>query len=128
MILKNPFSFLNGFFIFTLINHLCTMNSKINSIKQVRFVGIVEGISYLVLLFVSMPLKYIFKFPQAVIVNGWVHGFLFVLLALVILKAWIVCKWTFARAFTAGIASLIPFGTFWFDKSLKKEQQELENM
>ena len=98
------------------------MSSKLNSIKQIRLIGMIEGISYLFLLFVSMPLKYVFKFPQAVIINGWVHGFLFVLLAIAILKTWIVCKWSFKRAFTAAVASLLPFGTFWFDKSLKKEQ------
>ena len=51
------------------------MSSKLNSIKQIRLIGMIEGISYLFLLFVSMPLKYIWKMPQAVIMNGWVHGF-----------------------------------------------------
>jgi integral membrane protein len=108
------------------LQHLCEMNSKLNSIKQIRLIGMIEGISYLFLLFVSMPLKYIFKFPQAVIINGWVHGFLFVLLAFSILKTWVVCKWPFKRAFIAGVASLLPFGTFWFDKSLQKEQSLYE--
>lgn len=108
------------------LKHLCQMNSKLNSLKQIRFIGMIEGISYLVLLFVSMPLKYIFKFPQAVIINGWVHGFLFVLLAIGILKTWVLCKWPFKRALIAGIASLVPFGTFWFDKSLQKEQSLYE--
>jgi integral membrane protein len=55
-----------------------------------------------------------------------VHGFLFVLLAIAILKTWVLCKWPFKRALIAGIASLVPFGTFWFDKSLQKEQSLYE--
>ena len=98
------------------------MNKKIQVIKQVRIIGFLEGVSYVILLFVSMPLKYLFHFPQAVIVNGWAHGGLFVLFAFAVLQAWIVCKWPFRRAFTAGLLSLVPFGTFLFDKTLKTEQ------
>lgn len=98
------------------------MNKHLQAIQNLRIIGIIEGISYLVLLFISMPLKYIFKIKEAVIVNGWIHGFLFVLLAIAIVYVWVIRKWPFKRAFVAGLASIIPFGTFWFDKSLKKEQ------
>jgi integral membrane protein len=101
------------------------MTKEIKALQQLRWIGIIEGVSYLVLLFISMPLKYVFKLPKPVIINGWIHGFLFVLLAVAILYVWILRKWPFKRAFTAGIASLVPFGTFWFDKSLKKEVDEL---
>jgi integral membrane protein len=106
--------------------HLCIMHKDFKIIRQLRVIGIIEGISYLVLLFISMPLKYLFKLPQPVIVNGWVHGFLFMLLAFAILRAWIARKWSFKRAFIAGLASLLPFGTFWFDKSLQKEEEKLK--
>lgn len=98
---------------------------EIKALQQLRLIGIIEGVSYLVLLFISMPLKYIYKFPKPVIVNGWIHGVLFVLLAAAIIYVWIIRKWPFKRAFVAGLASIIPFGTFWFDKSLKKEVNEL---
>jgi integral membrane protein len=101
------------------------MNKQKKIIKQLRIVGIVEGISYLVLLGVSMPLKYIWKLPKPVMINGYIHGFLFVLLAILIIATWVICKWSFKRAFTAGVASLVPLGTFWFDKSLKKEYESL---
>jgi integral membrane protein len=101
------------------------MTKEIKALQQLRWIGIIEGVSYLVLLFISMPLKYIFKLPKPVIINGWIHGFLFVLLAVAILYVWILRKWPFKRAFVAGVASLLPFGTFWFDKSLKKEVDEL---
>jgi integral membrane protein len=98
------------------------MNNKIQVIKRLRIIGFLEGVSYLILLFISMPLKYLFHYPQAVLVNGWIHGALFVLFALAVLQAWIVCRWAFKRAFVAGLLSLVPFGTFLFDKTLKEEQ------
>ena len=103
------------------------MKNSIQALQHLRIIGILEGISYLVLLFISMPLKYIYKLPQFVIVNGWVHGFLFVLFAIAVLRVWIVRKWAFKKAFIAGLASLVPFGTFWFDKQLKQEINEVEN-
>lgn len=108
--------------------YICSMNKKLSSIKHLRIIGFAEGLSYLILLGISMPLKYLFHFPQAVIVNGWIHGGLFVWYALAVLHTWVQCKWPFKRAFTAGIVSLIPFGTFWFDKSLKIEQKGMEQV
>lgn len=106
--------------------YICNMKKQLNAIKQLRVIGIAEGISYLVLLLISMPLKYLANLPQAVIVNGWIHGGLFVLFAISVLYTWIVCSWPFKRAFTAGVLSLVPFGTFWFDKGLKRDQALLE--
>ena len=103
------------------------MNKKTKAIHRLRIIGLLEGISYLILLFISMPLKYWFHYPQAVLVNGWVHGALFVLFALAVLQTWIVCSWPFKRAFTAGLLSLLPIGTFIFDKTLKAEQASYQN-
>ncbi len=87
-----------------------------------RIVAIAEGISFIVLLGIAMPLKYFMDMPMAVKITGYIHGFLFI--AFVAL-AWNVKNglgkniiW-FGKAF---IASLIPFGTFVLDKSLKKEK------
>ncbi len=101
------------------------MDKQLIAIRQLRHIGIIEGISYLVLLFISMPLKYIYKLPQAVLINGWIHGFFFVLFAVAVLRVWKLRRWPFKRAFTAGISSIIPFGTFWFDKHLKEEQESI---
>lgn len=102
------------------------MQKHKKALQFLRAVGIVEGISYLVLLLISMPLKYIYKNPTPVLINGWIHGVLFTLLALAIIYVWIIRKWKFSRAFIAGVASLIPLGTFWFDKSLKQELKSLK--
>ena len=92
-------------------------------LSWLRKAGIAEGISFLVLLGIAMPLKYIFKFPMAVKICGWAHGILFVAF---LFLAWEVktdrnrsMKW-FATAF---LAAIIPTGTFFFDKKLKEEEK-----
>jgi integral membrane protein len=94
-------------------------------IRNLRYSGIVEGISFLVLLLIAMPLKYIFHKPEFVLVFGWVHGALFVTYAYFVIRAWTVRKWKFKKAFRVGIAAIIPLGTFYIDKELKIEEQEL---
>ena len=54
---------------------------KINQQKllhRFRITGIAEGISFLVLLLIAMPLKYLMHIPEAVKYTGWVHGALFI--------------------------------------------------
>lgn len=99
---------------------------KIASIERVRKVGIVEGVSYLLLLGVAMPLKYLAGIAIAVKVIGWAHGALFVLLAAVALHALLSKALKFGEAFMVGIASLVPFGPFLIDGKLKKAQSLVE--
>jgi integral membrane protein len=86
-----------------------------------RAVALVEGISYLVLLFIAMPLKYMADIPGAVKYTGWAHGLLFVLYCFLLLQVWTAYKWTFKKATLIFIASLIPFAPFFVEKRLKKE-------
>ena len=95
------------------------MNKKLSWLRKT---GIAEGISFLVLLGIAMPLKYIFHQPMAVKIFGWAHGILFMVF---LVLAWEVktdrkksFKW-FALAF---LAAIIPTGTFFFDKKLKEEE------
>ena len=88
-----------------------------------RLVGITEGISYLVLLFIAMPLKYAAGLPEAVKYTGWAHGLLFMLFLLALINVKINLNWSFKKSTIAFIASLIPFGYFIFDKNLRKEEK-----
>src|SRR5688500_7299480 len=97
-------------------------NLKRNSVNQLRWVGNAEGISFLVLLFIAMPLKYIFDYPMAVKVNGWVHGVLFVVYILAVLRTAYLIKWNYLRVGIALAASVVPFATFILDKKLKQNQ------
>lgn len=101
------------------------LNKNLNTaLGRLSFIGIFEGISFLVLLCIAMPLKYYFDMPIMVKYVGWAHGLLFVLYLAAVLNAWISYKWPFKIAFAAGIASVIPFGPFIFDSKLKKIQAE----
>lgn len=79
-------------------------------------VGHLEGVSYLVLLFIAMPLKYIWKIDKAVYWTGMAHGVLFI--AYLILLALLFFRWKtpFKKCFAAGLLSLVPLGTFFLKK------------
>ena len=91
-------------------------------IGRLRLIGIVEGISMLVLMFIAMPLKYFADRPDAVKITGWIHGLLFVVFVAAILYAYIERKWPFKKLVYGVIAAFLPFGTFVFDAQLKKEE------
>ena len=73
------------------------------------------------LLFVAMPLKYLAGLPLAVRIVGSVHGALFVLFVAALVRASIKREWPFNRSLLAFAASIVPFGTFVFDRSLRSE-------
>lgn len=90
-------------------------------IGRLCFIGVVEGISYLVLLGIAMPLKYFAGYPSAVRMVGSAHGALFILFFASVLEVAIRRPWWSGKFWgTAFLASLVPFGTFWFDGWLKK--------
>jgi len=90
-----------------------------NSIKKFRHAGIIEGYSYLILLFIAMPLKYFADMPMAVKVVGMTHGVLFIVFCLLLLKAWDDAEWSFKESVLFFAASLVPFGTFFTEKKIK---------
>jgi integral membrane protein len=87
---------------------------------RLRIIAFVEGVSFLVILFITMPLKYIFDYPQANMAVGMIHGLLFMLYILVVLRAKFAFDWSWKTLALALLASIIPFGTFWADKKLFK--------
>ncbi len=92
------------------------------ALGRLRMMGIAEGISYLVLLFIAMPIKYMAGNPEVVLYVGWVHGLLFMLYLLALITVKINREWKLTKTAIAFLASLIPFGTFILDKSLRKEE------
>ncbi|MBA3901227.1 MAG: DUF3817 domain-containing protein [Bacteroidetes bacterium] len=95
---------------------------KSKTIKTFRIIGIAEGTSFLLLLGVAMPLKYMADMPAAVKYTGWAHGVLFLLYLVYLFKVEAQLKWTLSELFIAGMASLVPFGPFLLEKKLKREQ------
>lgn len=78
--------------------------------------GHAEGISYLVLLFIAMPLKYLADIPLAVRIVGSLHGMLFVAFVALLWTAKKNLPLTYPITLKAFILSLLPFGTFYLPK------------
>lgn len=95
-----------------------------NPVPLLRRVALIEGASFLILLGIAMPLKYLAGMPLAVKVVGWAHGVLFVAFCFLLLQAMLVMGWSFARSAVVFVASLLPFGPFLLDRKMK--QWELE--
>jgi integral membrane protein len=79
-----------------------------------RFVGIAEGLSFLLLLGIAMPLKYVWGHPQAVQIVGMAHGVLFIAYVLLATKVAYDKRWPLKILVLAYLASVLPFGTFVF--------------
>ena len=91
-----------------------------NSIQTLRILGFIEGISYLLLLGIAMPLKYFFGFPMAVKIVGMAHGVLFIAYCLLLALQMRANKWNLLFGIYLFVATLIPFGTFVTDRKLAK--------
>ncbi len=98
-----------------------------NRISNLRIIGFIEGVSFLILLLIAMPLKYYYDLPMAVKITGWIHGVLFMLYIAAVLMAIKAMSWNWFSVLVALGASLIPIGTFLLDKSLKRREQELSH-
>lgn len=83
-------------------------------------IGIVEGISFLLLLLVAMPLKYGLDMPLAVTIAGSAHGLLFTLYLIAAFVAAVVWKWPAKYYIGAFVASVLPFGPFVMDRRIRK--------
>jgi integral membrane protein len=95
------------------------MNSSLSIFRKV---AVAEGISYLLLLFVAMPLKYLAHFDSAVKYIGWVHGILFIAYVALLIMTWQEQKWKFGKAVLIFFASVLPFMPFVVDRKLKDER------
>ena len=92
---------------------------------RLRVVAFVEGCSFLLLLGIAMPLKYLAGLPLAVRVVGAVHGGLFILFCVALFQAMLAARWSLLRASVVFASSLVPFGTFVIDGRLKQEDEAL---
>lgn len=91
------------------------------TLGRLRILAFIEGVSFLLLLGVGMPLKYAYAIPEPNRVIGMAHGLLFVLYVLCVIQAQIEYRWPFRKTALALLASVVPFGTFWADVKLFRE-------
>lgn len=87
---------------------------------RLRILSLIEGLSLVLLVFLAMPMKYLFDSPALVRVMGMAHGVLFLGLAFMTIMVGIELGWKFKRMATIMIASVIPFGCFYVENRVFK--------
>ena len=90
----------------------------LTGLGRLRLVAFLEGVSFLVLLLVAMPLKYLAGQPQVIRPVGMAHGLLFVLYVLLLVQQGIEHRWSLGKMVMGFGASLVPLGTCWADRKL----------
>ncbi len=88
-------------------------------VERLRRVALAEAVSYLLLLGVAMPLKYLAGMPRAVTVVGLVHGVLFVAFAWALFAVWRQGRWPLQRLLAVFVASLLPVVPFVMDRRMR---------
>lgn len=89
------------------------------AVNAFRLTALAEAVSYLFLLSIAMPLKYIWQMPMAVKIAGSIHGGLFVLFCLTLWLAMQKAVWPIGRAAMLFAASFLPLVPFWLDRRVK---------
>lgn len=97
-----------------------------NPIPFLRKIALIEAVSYLVLLGIAMPLKYLADMPLAVRIVGSVHGLLFVIFCVALAQTMFVARWPMGRGALVFVASLIPVATFVIDPKMKRYIEEFQ--
>lgn len=87
-----------------------------NLLNLFRLIAFLEGVSYILLIFFAVPVKYLQEDPQYVKMLGLPHGLFFMAYIVVAFLIWSELKWTKKTLFIVLLASIIPFGTFLIDK------------
>jgi integral membrane protein len=83
-----------------------------------RLIADLEGVSFLVLLLIAMPLKYIWDKPWMVQKVGMAHGVLFIAYVAFVFVVRSEFGWNLRKTALALVASFVPFGTFWVNANL----------
>ena len=93
-------------------------------LQRLRVIGAIEGVSFILLLGIAMPLKYMAGKPLAVTITGMIHGGLFLLYCAALAHAMKVLGRSLRWSVKLFIAALLPFGPFVMDRGLKHETDD----
>ena len=93
-------------------------------VGRLRLVALAEGTSFLVLLGIAMPLKYLAGRPEAVRIAGMAHGILFLLYLAAVAQAALGCRWPRKTVALLLVASVLPGGPFYADARLLRPADE----
>ena len=92
-----------------------------SELQKFKLINKIEGISFIILLFIAMPLKYSFGYPMATKIVGMLHGLLVFAFIYQIIEAKKEDGFILKETALYSILSLIPFGSFYTDKLLAKK-------
>jgi integral membrane protein len=98
-------------------------------VGRFRVIAFIEGISFLVLLFIAMPIKYVPELggdPMPTRIVGGIHGGLYILYAIAGFQAKVARKWPAREALRGFLASVLPFGTFIYDWAFLQREYQAE--
>lgn len=95
------------------------MTTKSKSNLLFKNIAYAEGISFLLLIGIAMPLKYWAKIPEPVKYLGWAHGVLFILYMVVLVQVFFTERLSIVKFGIGIIAAFLPFGPFLFHRNLK---------
>lgn len=102
-------------------------NDKHKNLNILRPVGILEGISYLSLFGITMPLKYIYGIMLPNYIVGLIHGFLFISYCILTFVVYKQYNLPIGKAMILILSSLLPFGTFITDKKILAPLEVVES-
>jgi integral membrane protein len=98
------------------------MRTLKTSLGRLGIIGWCEGVSFLLLLGIAMPLKYLAGWPDAVQVVGMAHGILFILYVLATIHAALEHDWSWKRTGLVLLASVLPAGPFVVDARILRAE------
>ncbi len=93
-----------------------------DALSRFRVISAIEGLSYLLLVFIAMPIKYIGENPYPVKIFGMIHGVLFIIFMISLFETKIKESWNVGFVFQLFVLSLIPFGAFFIEKRVKPKE------
>lgn len=88
-----------------------------------KIVSFLEGISYILLLFIATPIKYLADNPTYVKWLGMPHGLLFMIYIVMAVMLKYELKWNTKEFIWVCLLSILPFGTFYVGKYLTKNEE-----
>jgi integral membrane protein len=96
------------------------------NLGRLRVLSLIEGLSLVLLVFLAVPLKYLFDSPLLVRYVGMAHGVLFLALIFMTIITGIELGWKFKRMAIIMLASVIPFGCFYVENKIFKTLEPRE--
>lgn len=95
------------------------------NIGRLRIIAFLEGVSFILLLFIATPMKYYMDSPAGTKILGPIHGALFIIFILNALSVSVEENWKFTNTtWKVLLASILPFGTFYIDHTILKKIQK----